>query len=193
MSGDALFHDLLRRARAGDADAAGQLVRLYEPEIRRCIRIQLTNPRLRRAIDSSDIFQSVFANFYVRLLAGQFDLTGPGQLIKLLTVMARHRIIDHARRPANRATDRGDASFWDAVPERPSTHADAETKQGLLDELRRRLTHEELALVQQRANGKSWEEIADGQGVSPDAMRKRHGRAIDRVCQEMGVSGADYG
>jgi len=46
------FGELLRLVRAGDADAAAELVRQYEPEIRRTIRVRLTDPRLRRVVDS---------------------------------------------------------------------------------------------------------------------------------------------
>src|SRR5262245_1727728 len=78
------FADLLRRLRAGDADAARQLVARYEPEIRRTVRIRLTDPRLRRVLDSTDVCQSVLANFFVRVSAGEFDLSQPEQLTALL-------------------------------------------------------------------------------------------------------------
>ena len=58
------FADLIRRVRAGDDQAARELVREYEPAIRRAVRIQLRNPRLRAQLDSVDICQSVLANFF---------------------------------------------------------------------------------------------------------------------------------
>ena len=63
--------DLLGKVRGGDAAAAEELVRTYEPELRRAIRVRLTDARLRRLIDSIDICQSVLAGFFVRTAAGQ--------------------------------------------------------------------------------------------------------------------------
>src|SRR5439155_10201521 len=95
---DQAFTDLLRRVRAGDEQAATQLVRQYEPEIRRAVRIRLANPRLQQVLDSMDICQSVLANFFTRAAAGQFDLESPEQLIRLLISMARNKVTDAARR-----------------------------------------------------------------------------------------------
>ena len=57
MLTDAQFAELMARTRSGDQDAAQQLVREYEPEIRRAARLRLTDPKLRRIVDSIDICQ----------------------------------------------------------------------------------------------------------------------------------------
>jgi len=62
------FCDLVQRVRCGDGLAAEELVRAYEPEVRRAIRVRLTDARLRRLVDSVDICQSVLAGFFVRRL-----------------------------------------------------------------------------------------------------------------------------
>src|SRR5436309_1258690 len=87
----------MRRVRSGDAQDAAELVKQYEPEIRRVIRIHLTGSHLRRLLDSMDICQSVLANFFVRVAAGQFELEEPEHLLRLLVLMARNRLRDHAR------------------------------------------------------------------------------------------------
>ena len=48
------FEQLIERVRAGDDQAASDLVRLYEPEVRRFIHFRLTTPALRRFVDSLD-------------------------------------------------------------------------------------------------------------------------------------------
>src|SRR5262245_65121852 len=98
MSEDESFRDLIRRVRAGDEQAATELVRQYEPEIRREVRLRLTDPGLRRVIDLVDICQSVLGNFFARAALGQFDLGEPRQLLALLVKMARNRLTDWARR-----------------------------------------------------------------------------------------------
>ena len=104
--------DLLAQVRGGDAAAAEELVRTYEPELRRAIRVRLTDARLRRLVDSIDICQSVLAGFFVRTAAGQYDIQTPEELLKLLVTMARNRVIDWARRTqADRRDGRRDVSI----------------------------------------------------------------------------------
>ena len=91
MSEPNTFTDFIRRVRAGDAQAAAELVRRYEPLIRREVRLRLEDRRLARAFDSMDVCQSVLASFFVRTAAGQYDLEEPGQLVKLLARMARNK------------------------------------------------------------------------------------------------------
>src|SRR5207249_4424725 len=83
--------------RAGDADAARELVQRYEPAIRRVVRFRLADSRLGRVFDSMDICQSVLASFFLRAAAGQFDLEQPEQLLKLLVSMARNKLALQAR------------------------------------------------------------------------------------------------
>src|SRR5437867_3096085 len=92
------FLELIRRVRAGDQQAATDLVRRYEPAIRLAVRVRLTDGRLRRVMDSMDICQSVLANFFVRAAAGQFELEKPEQLLALLTTMARNKLTNQAHR-----------------------------------------------------------------------------------------------
>src|SRR5229473_5112060 len=91
------FLTFLERVRTGDQKAAEELVRMYEPEIRREVRLRLRDSRLRRDFDSVDICQSVLASFFVRASLGQYELEKPEQLIKLLVTMARNKLADHAR------------------------------------------------------------------------------------------------
>ena len=71
------FEELLQQVRAGDQEAARQLVQRYEPAIRRAVRFRLADSRLARLMDSMDICQSVLASFFLRAAAGQYDLERP--------------------------------------------------------------------------------------------------------------------
>ena len=84
------FEGLIARVRAGDEQAAAELVRRYEPAIRRAARVRLVDTRLNRLLDSMDICQSVMASFFVRTALGQFELETPDQLLKLLATMTRN-------------------------------------------------------------------------------------------------------
>jgi hypothetical protein len=93
------YSEFIRRIRQGDEQAAEELVRRYEAEIRREVRgwLRLRNPALRRVFDSMDICQSVLASFFARAAVGDFDLNEPPQLIRLLVGMARKKVAEQAR------------------------------------------------------------------------------------------------
>ncbi len=74
---ESAFAELIARIRRGDQQAAVDLVRLYEPVIRRAIRFRLSSAGLRSTLDSMDICQSVLGNFFVRAASGQYQLDQP--------------------------------------------------------------------------------------------------------------------
>jgi RNA polymerase sigma-70 factor (ECF subfamily) len=183
---------LVRQVRAGDAQAAAQLVRCYEPALLRQIRMELTDPRLRRLIDSVDVCQSVLGNFFIRLATGQLDLESPTQLYSLLATMAHHRILNHARdQHAGRRDVRrvivGDSGVLNAVADPADSPSQVVVYEELLRQALAELTPEERALADQRATGLSWDEIAQAQGESAEAVRKRLTRALDRVTRLLGL------
>jgi len=88
MTAQATFQELMQRVRNRDQDAAAELVGRYESHVRRAVRFQLVDPRLRRIFDSVDVCQSVLATFFKRAAAGQYQLEHADQLIHLLVRMA---------------------------------------------------------------------------------------------------------
>src|SRR5258707_15800653 len=119
MADDVSFQQLIGRVRTGDEQAAAELVRRYEPAIRRAVRFRLTDPRLRRTCDSMDVCQSVLMSFFVRAASGQYDLDTPEQLLKLLTTMARNKLLNQARQQQAARRDsrlvRGDVADQELV------------------------------------------------------------------------------
>src|SRR5713226_6267484 len=99
------FFTFMKRVRAGDEQAATELVRLYEPEIRREVRLRLRDSRLRRDFDSVDICQSVLASFFVRAALGQYELDQPEHLIKLLVTMTRNKRVGQVRKQQAKGRD----------------------------------------------------------------------------------------
>jgi DNA-directed RNA polymerase specialized sigma24 family protein len=191
MLADELFCDLIRRVRSGDEAAAADLVSGYSAEICRAARVLLAGSRLRRAVDSVDICQSVFANFFVRLAAGQLTVERPGQLLNLLLLMARNKVRDQARRLCagvrdirrlSADTGRCLDEVIDAHPGPDEAVADAE----LADAIRVRLSREELDQVEQHFAGRPWAEIAAACGGSAEALRKRWARARERIARGLG-------
>lgn len=193
MSSTADVRDMLAKVRTGDALAAEELVRAYEPELRRAIRVRLTDARLRRLVDSVDICQSVLAGFFVRTAAGQFDIQSPAELLKLLVTMARNRVIDWARRSqADRRDGRRDVSLYDhgeanAIAGTESGPVSIVVNRELLEKVRSQLSADELKLMEWRAEGQEWSEIAARLEEHPNAVRMRLSRALDRVAEELGL------
>jgi RNA polymerase sigma-70 factor (ECF subfamily) len=185
------FADLVRRVRAGEEAAAAELVRRYEPAIRRAVKMQLRDHRLRRVVDSVDICQSVLGNFFMRVALGQFELDKPEQLLKLLTTMARNKLSTRARHPQVRLREyRGvdtDSEIAEPLAAADPSPSQLAAGQDLLQAVRARLDEDERRLAEQRAQGREWAEIAAECGGSAEALRKKLARALDRVAQELGL------
>src|SRR5262249_37216831 len=98
MPEDSPFRDLIRRVRAGDEQAAVELLHRYEPAIRRTVRARLRDSQLRRLLDSLDLSQAVLASFFVNVALGRYELERPEDLLQLLTSMAHHKLTDEARK-----------------------------------------------------------------------------------------------
>ncbi len=189
MSEASAFSDLLARVRAGDEQAAAELVRTHEAALHRWVRFRLGNPTLARALDPEDVCQSVFASFFVRAAAGQYDLAGPDDLVKLLVGMARNKLAMQARRGraakrdgrrlARRGVEDVDPADGAASPSRQAAGRE------LLAEVRRRLSDEERQVGDLRACGHGWVEITAKLGGTPDGRRMQLTRALDRVAREL--------
>jgi RNA polymerase sigma-70 factor (ECF subfamily) len=188
------FQILLSRVRSGDQQAAMELVRRYEPALRRTIRARLRDRQLRRLLDSTDICQSVLFDLFGQLTTGQYAVSTPEELLKLLAVMARNHLINQAlhqqaRRRDHRRLAADPVEEWPVADpgSSPSEHVAAEE---LARRARDLLTPEEQQLVELRKQGQEWSEIARRVGRTPEAVRKHLGRALARVAQVLGFEGA---
>ena len=186
------FADFFRRIKAGDDDAAAELVRKYEPALRLEIRIRLSDPKLRRILEPADLCQSVLKSFFVRAATGQFDLDSPEKLVALLRAMARNKVATQVRRQqALRRDIRRDVSL-NADNAAPVVAADPSPSQlaigrELLDTFRLRLSAEERQIADLRSKGCEWNEIARELGGTAHGRRKQLVRAVDRIAHDLGL------
>jgi RNA polymerase sigma factor (sigma-70 family) len=191
MSGESSFEDLVRRVRLGEQSAAAELVKRYEPHIRRAVRIRLMRyPQMRRLLDSVDICQSVMGSFFARAARGEYRLDRPDELQNLLVIMAYHKLIDMVRKKHLPEAPRTD------TPEEPMDRAEGPSQEAMYRELlqmfRERLTEEERQLADLRAAGHKWSDIAAQLQGQPEALRKKLDRAVQRVARSLGIEyGAD--
>jgi RNA polymerase sigma factor (sigma-70 family) len=189
MSGSTAFPDFISRIRAGDDQAARELVERYEPVIRCEVRLRLRDPRLYSRFDWTDICQSVMASFFVRAAAGQYDLEQPDQLLRLLVVMTRHKLANQQRRHRAERRDCRRLAACDPAYLEGRTSAPSPSRlvvgRELLAEVNRRFSREERLLAELRADGCEWTEIAARLGGTAEARRKQLARAVDRVEQQL--------
>jgi len=185
------FEELIRRVRAWDQEAAAELVRRYEPAIRRAVRFRLANARLGNLFDSMDICQSVLRSFFVRAASSQYDLETPEQVLKLLTAMARNKLALQARKQHTLRRDNRRASAIGDEGSRLVASGDSPSApivvRDLQEEIRRRLAPDEWQLLDLRKQGHDWAAIAAQVGGGAESLRKKLARAIDRVAQELGL------
>jgi RNA polymerase sigma-70 factor (ECF subfamily) len=195
MPDEIAFPDLILRVRAGDQEAAAELVRFYEPTIRRVIRVRLQDSHLKTVLDSVDICQSVLGNFFVRVAAGQFELQQPEQLIQLLVTMARNKLTSQARKETAQRRDQRRVAVTGALIEElasgAATPSQAMVAREMLDALYQRLSPAEAELVQLRQQGLAWEEIAKRLGEPAQNLRQRLSRTLNRISREIGLDEAD--
>lgn len=195
MLDDQEFNGFVKRVRAGDEQAASELVRRYEPEIRREVRLRLRDPRLRRDFDSVDICQSVLASFFVRAALGQYELERPEQLLKLLVTMARNKLVHQVRKQRSQRRDNrrlevaGQEKL--AMVAGGANPSELVARQELLQVFRNRMSAEERQLVELRSQGRDWAEIAAEVGGTAEARRKQLARALDRIGQQLGLDEVD--
>ena len=185
----ASFRDLFEQICRGDQQAARELLQRYERDLRILARVRLTDPNLRRAIDSVDVCQSVFGVFFARAAAGLIELDTPEQFLRLMATMIHNKVVDYARRFQSKRRDvrrqlDGDAGDMN-LPGHDPTGSEVVSGQELLDKFQAQLSDEERQLAELRKSGRKWEDIARELGGRPDALRKKLSRAIERVTREL--------
>jgi DNA-directed RNA polymerase specialized sigma24 family protein len=187
MGEDGSFRELIRRVRARDDQAAADLVRWFAGPLHLVVRHRLTDPALRRRLDTADVCQTVLASFFERAAQGRFLLDRPEDLRRLLATMARHEVTNQRRKQGAGRRDRVEAP-GDGEPAAPgSDPSDIVADRELLGESWRRLSAEERQLAELRADGRSWAEVAAAVGGNADALRMQLARALRRVAAELGL------
>ena len=183
---------LLQRACNHDEAAAAELIRNFEPALRRIIRFRLTDPKLRRFIDSLDICQSVLGGFFLQLTEGKLDFDNPKQIAGLLSVMAKNKIVDIARKDnaiRRGGPDKGAAQseLAEFIAAKDNSPLDAMANGELADLVRGRLSESDRAILDLWMQGHGWDEIATRINASAESLRKRLSRAIDAATNELGL------
>lgn len=187
------FPRMMLLVKQGDQEAATRLVKQFEPKIHMAIRRLLMAKHLRREIDAHDISQVVLATFFVRNLAMRFKLKSPDQLARLLVRMAKNKVRDEARKLCagcrdHRRIEPGQADYLlDALMQRNANPSKIVAIRELVSEVFLRLNDDERDLAVKRSQGVNWLAIANEHGESPEALRKKLARAVERVRYQLDI------
>lgn len=192
MQEDEEFDSFIARIRAGDSAAAEELIKLYEPIVRREIRMHLVDSRMQRVFDSTDFTQSVMASFFFRAGDGQYELHHPTDLVRLLVSMARNKLASGARRLLSEKRDghrnETSAPALENVAEVSDTPSNVVSMLELVAKAREQLTDEEREIADLRSQGHSWDEIANVMGGKAQSRRMQLSRAFDRVTAALDIN-----
>jgi RNA polymerase sigma-70 factor (ECF subfamily) len=179
---DGRLLDLWRRA--GDEDAARQIVERYVDRLVALVRQRLSR-RLARRVDPEDVMQSVFRTFFDRAKAGEFRLDAPDDLCKLLTRITIHKtlrqVVFHqaAKRDLKRETAEGEDGprVLLELLDREPTPEEANVFVDQLEDFLGQLRAQDRQILELRLQGHKNAEIAARMGVSERKIR----RLMERV------------
>jgi DNA-directed RNA polymerase specialized sigma24 family protein len=135
-----------------------------------------------------DIVQLVWASFFPRAAAAQFELDDPRKLLNLLITLAHNKLVDEARNLRRKRRGGGRHGGAPAAAEpadpRPGPEQVADDTD-YLQEFCKRLSPSEQSLWDQRLRGRSWVEIAADLGADADVLRIQFNRTLERVARQM--------
>ncbi len=169
---------ILDRIRAGDEQAASDLLVRYEAQVRLVVRRQL--PKLLRSrFDSLDFLQSVWGSFFRRIHAGPVEFEDPKYLVAFLARAARNKVIDEYRRAASQKNDiRREEPIWVEglgvrdLPVRLETPSELAEARETFDRLSGLLPEDRRSLLALKADGLTNREVGERLGVSERTVRR---------------------
>jgi RNA polymerase sigma factor (sigma-70 family) len=184
---DPEFDDLMRRLRAGEPEAVGELFERYGDHIRLIVRRRL-NRRLRKQYDSIDFVQSAWASF-LQLPTERRTFDTPDDLVGFLVRVAQNKLIDvyRTRMEAGKNDVRREISLEDAEAEHPMAAPDPRPSQlaiagEQLELLVSGLPPELQRIVELRRQGYSQEAVAEQLGLTPKFVQ----RFLNKLTKKVG-------
>jgi len=167
------LEDLLERLSNGDAEAAEQVFRAYEPYLRKVVRRQLPG-QLRAKFDSIDVVQSVWVDVLQGFREAGWRFPDVDHLRAFLVKVTRNRFIDRVRKhhkalEHEQPLEKTDPAGLLDRQDRPSALAQA-------DELWQRMLDlcvpEHRPVLELKRQGLSAPDIASRLGLHEDSVRR---------------------
>ncbi|HUG90946.1 MAG TPA: sigma-70 family RNA polymerase sigma factor [Planctomycetaceae bacterium] len=183
---------LIKRLRSGDEHAADLIISRYRHDVCLVINAVLKARDVRRVVSTSDVCQLTFWDFLRSATNGRFDSLNDRQLRDVLIAIARYKTAEQVRkqRAACRDSRRTVSAPVDSLdlPDRRRNPAQSRLTDEVHDRLEEalpRLPPEDRDLLLARQSGRSWKVLATERGTTPDALRMKYARALQRLSQEL--------
>ena len=186
---------LVEMLRVGNQDAAEAIFDRYVARLIALARSRLS-ARLSRRVDPEDVVQSAFRSFFRRAGAGDYDLSDPGDLWRLLTVITlnklRRKAEYHSADKRNYAAERNPRvnddgqDLFEAVSGGPSPQAELEVAEEIAV-VTEGFSDEHVRMIELRLQGHKLEEIAEDLAVSERTVRRVLDRFRSRLEQRLAV------
>jgi DNA-directed RNA polymerase specialized sigma24 family protein len=97
------LQEFLAKIQGGDGGAVEAMLQELDPFLRGVIRLRLLDGRLRRAVDTTDILQSLLKDFLRQPAAGERAETSSAQLCAYLAAAVRHKVQTRLRKERRHA------------------------------------------------------------------------------------------
>lgn len=180
---DAVFLDLVAKARGGDHDAANELIRAFEADVRMMVRVRLPG-LLRGQLDSLDVAQDIWASLLADSSARRdLDFSNAGHFRNYLAGVVQNKVLEEYRRRTRvkkydmsreerLQVRRGSqtTSREPAAPDpTPSQQAQAADRMAQLQAGR---TPVEARILELRRDGLTFDEIAQRTGLHERTVRR---------------------
>lgn len=176
---------LLERLGRGDAGAAEQIMREYEPYLRMVVRRCLP-AGLRRKFDSVDVVQSVWVHVWKGLRGVSWQFADREHLRALLVTVTRRRLVSRLRHyRASLAREDTAARDLDGMPAPPGPGPeDIVRAKELWEKVLGMCPPEQHELLRLRRQGFTMEEIAGRTGMHEGSVRRVFRRLARRLALE---------
>lgn len=167
---DAVLHSLVEKLRGGDAQAAEELLKQYEPILRVIVRRQLSAP-LRRKFDSVDIVQSVWADVFDGFRQDRWEFSDTAHLRAFLIRTVRNRLINRSRQQKTELFQ-PDCLLEEQSDGALGTPSEEIKANELWDRMMSLCPTQHQEVLRLRRQGHSIEEIAERTGLHPGSVRR---------------------
>jgi RNA polymerase sigma-70 factor (ECF subfamily) len=143
---------------------------------------RMMGPDAREGLESSDVLQSVYTEALQGLRAGSL---GEEKLLPWMVEVARHKIIDEARRRRERPLGGTSIEPVDSPSSLCTRLSERETRRGLFEALSALEPERRRVIALRCEDGCSWPRIAVVLGRSEEAARKLYHRALLELGHEL--------
>jgi RNA polymerase sigma-70 factor (ECF subfamily) len=169
---NATIEGLLERLATGDAAAAEEVFRAYEPYLRKVVRRRLP-AQARARFESIDIVQSVWADLLSGFREARWRFADAGQLRAFLIRVVQYRLYDRARRALAQTGREEPLARLPQEPPSPEPRPSERAQEAAVwEKLLAKSAPQHHDILRLRRSGLTLEEVAERTGLHEGSVRR---------------------